>query len=88
MTECEKALFELKRDIELVDSKKYNKDQIPEGWITTTEWTQRRKNKNNNAFGRHWYNDGVNNYYLKPNDPKIVDLCLEKRRINCSFKKL
>lgn len=74
--------------LDLSSRKKYNKEQIPNGWITTTEWKQKHKNTKNNAFGRHWYNDGEKNYYLKPNDPKIVDLCLEKRRINCSFKKL
>ena len=61
--------------------KKYSKDQIPAGWITTTEWADRRKNKNNNAYGRHWYNDGEKNYYLRPNDPKVLELSLEKRRI-------
>jgi hypothetical protein len=67
--------------VDLSSRKKYNKEQIPEGWITTTEWTQLRKNKNNNAFGRHWYNDGEKNYYLKPDDAKIAELNLQKRRL-------
>jgi hypothetical protein len=67
--------------IDLSSRKKYNKEQIPEGWITTTEWSQLRKNKNNNAFGRHWYNDGEKNYYLKPDDAKIAELNLQKRRL-------
>lgn len=46
----------------------------PKGWITTTEWKDRRKDKNNNAYGRHWYNDGVKNFYLKETDPMINHL--------------
>lgn len=68
--------------IDLSERKKYNKEQIPEGWVTTAEWTDDRKNKNSNAYGRHWYNDGAKNYYLKPDDAKITELNLEKRRLN------
>ena len=71
----------VKDSVDLSSRKKYNKEQIPEGWITTTEWTQLRKNKNSNAFGRHWYNDGEKNYYLKPEDAKIAELNLQKRRL-------
>ncbi len=71
----------VKDAVDLSSRKKYNKEQIPEGWITTTEWSQLRKNKNNNAFGRHWYNDGEKNYYLKPDDFKIAELNLQKRRL-------
>ena len=46
----------------------------PEGWITTTEWRDRRKDKTNSAYGRHWYNDGSNNFYLKENDPQVEKL--------------
>jgi hypothetical protein len=71
----------VKDAVDLSSRKKYNKERIPEGWITTTEWTQLRKNKNSNAFGRHWYNDGEKNYYLKPEDAKIAELNLQKRRL-------
>jgi len=47
---------------------------IPTGWITTTEWKDRNKNKSNNAYGRHWYNDGSVNFYLKESDPMIEKL--------------
>ena len=47
---------------------------IQEGWITTTEWKDRNKNKSNNAYGRHWYNDGSVNFYLKESDPLIEKL--------------
>lgn len=68
--------------IDLSERKKYNKKQIPAGWITTIEWKDRLKNKNSNAYGRHWYNDGQQNYYLKPNDAKVAEMNLEKRRLN------
>ena len=71
----------VKDAVDLSGRAKYNKGQIPEGWITTTEWSQLRKNKNSNAFGRHWYNDGEKNYYLKPYDAKIAELDLQKRRL-------
>lgn len=67
--------------IDLSNRKKYIKNQVPKGWISTTEWSDRRKNKNNSAYGRNWYNDGDNNYYLKPDDAKIAELNLEKRRL-------
>lgn len=66
---------------DLSGRKKYNKGQIPDGWITTAEWTDRRKNKNSNAYGRHWYNDGQQNYYLYPVDAKIAQLHLTKGRL-------
>lgn len=68
--------------IDLSELKKYNKEQIPEGWIPTSEWRQLRKNKSNNAFGRHWYNDAQNNFYLKPDDAIIQELNLSKGRLN------
>ena len=55
--------------IDLSERKRYNKEQIPESWISTTEWRNNRKDKTNNAFGRHWYNDKCKNYYLKESDP-------------------
>ena len=67
--------------ISLVDRKKFNIDDIPAGWISTSDWKDRRKNKSNNAYGRHWYNDSKKNYYLLPDDVKIVELQLEQRRL-------
>lgn len=60
--------------IDLSGRKKYNREQIPEGWITTSVWRENRKDKKNNAYGRHWYNDGSTNYYLLPTDEKCKDL--------------
>lgn len=48
----------------------------PKGWITTTEWKDKRKNKNNNAYGRHWYNDGSKNFYLEESDPQVMNLTM------------
>lgn len=50
--------------------------EIPNGWITITEWKNRRKNKTNNAYGRHWYNDGIKNFFLKESDPMTKQLII------------
>ena len=63
------------------ERKKYKLDQIPEGWISCKEHRDRRKIKTNSAYGRSWYNDGEKNYFLKPDDSRIKELNLEKRRI-------
>lgn len=47
---------------------------IPSGYITTTEWRNKRKITTNSAFGKHWYNDGVKNYLLKDSDPLVTSL--------------
>ena len=54
---------------------------MPVGWITTTEWKEKQKNKLKPSYGKHWYNDGIINYYLYPTDDKIKELNLEKRRL-------
>ena len=46
----------------------------PNGWITTTEWRDRKADKSNNAYGRHWYNDGLRNFYLKESDLLVEKL--------------
>jgi len=66
---------------DLVNRKKYHVGKIPFDWITTTEWTERRKNKKSNAYGRHWYNDGHCNFYLKPLDSKVNELNLIRGRL-------
>lgn len=57
---------------DLTNRKKFS--IIPEGYITTTEWKERKKDKSNAAYGRHWYNDGSKNYYLKEFDPLVEKL--------------
>ena len=52
--------------VDLSSRKKFR--DAPEGWITTSEWRDRKKNKFNNAYGRHWYNNGTENFYLKESD--------------------
>lgn len=47
---------------------------IPDGYISTTEWKERRKSKKNNTYGKHWYNDGVNNFLLSEDDEKTISL--------------
>lgn len=58
--------------VDLSKRKKFR--TVPYGWITTTEWRERKKNKTNNAYGRHWYNDGSKNFYLKDYDPMVKQL--------------
>ena len=56
-------------------------DQAPTDWITTTDWKTNRKDKTSSSFGKKWYNDGENNYFLNPSDQKITDLNLSAGRI-------
>lgn len=71
--------------------KSFLKDSIPDGWITTKEFKDRKKNKTSPTYGKHWYNDGSKNYYLYPLDNKIEELNLQKRRLPlngcCGFNK-
>lgn len=70
-----------KDSVNLSLRKKFDKNSIPENWITTYEWKDSRKNKNNNAYGRHWYNDGVDNFYLYEDDIDIIELGLIMGRL-------
>jgi len=65
----------------ILNKQRYKPGEQPEGWIPISEWKDRKKNKNSNSYGRHWYNDGQKNYYLYPTDAKIEELKLEKRRL-------
>jgi hypothetical protein len=49
---------------------------VPEGWITIKEWKDRKKNKNNNAYGRRWFNNGQQNFFLYPEDITAQTLIL------------
>lgn len=49
-------------------------DIIPEGWVNSVEYFETRKKT-------HWYNNGIKNYLLKPNDSKINTLNLTRGRI-------
>jgi hypothetical protein len=50
--------------------------QQPDGWVTFAEWRDVRKDKTKGSYGRKWFNDGTNNYFLKPSDPKSIDLVI------------
>lgn len=63
------------------DRKSFPPEMIPQGWISCAEHRDKRKVKTNGAYGRSWYNCGEKNYFLNRDDPKIVELGLEKRRI-------
>lgn len=47
---------------------RYKEGFQPEGYILVSEWADSRKNKNNSAYGKKWYNDGVNNYLIRQED--------------------
>lgn len=51
-------------NVKVLNKNRYKEGQQPVGWITIEEWKDIRKDKSNGAYGRHWYNDGVRNYYL------------------------
>jgi hypothetical protein len=70
-----------KSSVELVNRKMYYKNEIPSGWIPTSEWRDNRKNKNSNAYGKHWYNNSQINFYLKPDDDKITLFNLSRGRL-------
>lgn len=65
------------------DRKTFHKNNIPDGWIPVTEFRDRKK-KRNGAYGRKWYNDGSQNYYLLPDDARINTL--NKGRIGKLFQ--
>jgi len=70
--------------IEILNKIKFKEGEQPEGWITITEWKDRRKDKSNSAYGRHWYNDEEQNYYFYPEDPRIEILNLKRGRLTFS----
>ena len=69
---------------EILNSNRFKEGKQPEGWITITEWKDRRKDKSNSAYGRHWYNDEEQNYYFYPEDPRIEILNLKRGRLTFS----
>jgi len=50
------------------DKHKFKINEQPHGWILISEWRESRKNKSNGAYGKHWYNDGTNNYLIFENE--------------------
>lgn len=70
----------LETEKDLTNRKKFS--VIPEGYITTTEWKERKKDKSNGAYGRHWYNDGTKNFYLKETDPLVEKLTRGRMVVN------
>jgi len=78
---------------ELLPVKELNKHRYkpghqPEGWITVTEWKDLRKNRNSPQYGKHWYNDGINNYFCKEGAGLILKLKLTRGRINPTLKRI
>lgn len=46
-------------------TQRYIPGQQPTGWVTTTEWRDARKRKSG-GYGKAWFNDGVNNFFIDP----------------------
>lgn len=42
--------------------------QIPKGWITTTEWKEKRKDKTNSTYGTIWITNGKQNKLIHKNE--------------------
>lgn len=74
-----------KNAIDCFERKSFKKENIPEDWITTAEWKDLRKDKTKSSYGRSWYNDGINNYYLKPED-ELVSTLIKGRIMVVNFK--
>ena len=51
----------------------YNKENIPENWISCEEFDDRKK-KRNYRYGRFWYNDGDKNYLKLPTEAENENL--------------
>lgn len=66
---------------DLTQRKSFAKENIPDGWITSKEYLETQKDKRNNAYGKHWYNNGRDSFLLLPTDNKITELNLSKGRL-------
>lgn len=64
--------------------KRFKRGEQPVGWVLSKDWVAERKCKNNPAFGKKWFNDGVNNFLLNPDDDKTRFLKLG--RLNPGFQ--
>lgn len=53
---------------------------IPSGWVSTKQWKENKKDKSKGSYGKHWYNDGVTNYFLSPESNVIIDNKLVRGR--------
>ncbi len=67
------------------NKKRFKRDQQPDGWILSKEWAENQKNKNNNTYGKKWFNNGSTNFLLSLNDERAKDLVLG--RLNPGFGK-
>jgi hypothetical protein len=72
--------------MDILIKNRFKLGEQPEGWITLKEWKDSKK-KRNGCFGRSWYNDSINNFYLYQDDYKIIEYNLNKGRLNMFKKK-
>ena len=67
---------------------RYKPGEQPKGWIPIGQWKDNRKNKSSPCYGKHWYNDGIKNYYYLPDDIRIIELKLSLGRLKCTFGRI
>lgn len=65
--------------------RRFKRGTQPDGWILSKEWVEQRKNKKNNTYGKQWFNDGVTNFLLAPDDKRVKELT--RGRINLEFER-
>lgn len=51
--------------IDCYNRKIFHPNEIPDGWITCSEYKDRKK-KRNSSYGKFWFNDGSRNYLRTP----------------------
>lgn len=73
--------------VSILNKQRYIPGKQPQGWIPVTEWRDNKKNKKSNSYGKHWYNNGTENYYCYETDERINNLQLVRGRLNCKFTK-
>lgn len=71
----------MENSINCENMKSFHLNEIPFGWISTTEFKDKNKDKNNPQYGKKWYNDHNKNYLLYNDDARIIDLCLVVGRL-------
>lgn len=60
--------------VDLNGRRRFFPNDMPAGWVTTTNWSEQRKSKTNPSYGKHWFNDGKNNFLLHNDEALKVDL--------------
>ena len=54
-------------------TQRYKEGQQPTGWIELADWRENNKRKSG-AYGKYWFNDGINNFFKDSSDPAVIGL--------------